>query len=119
MIGRLLTGISVGGEFTAIFTAVDEFLPPMVRGRADIIIDGSWHLGGCFGSIINLAIGDIPQWKYLFAVGLFGLFGLACIRKSIPESPRWLIMKNRKEEAQSIVSGIENSVLNNTFFFNA
>jgi len=55
-----------------------------VRGRADIIIDGSWHLGGCMASIINLAIGEIAEWKYLFAVGLFGLLGLACIRRSIP-----------------------------------
>lgn len=77
-----------------------------MRGRVDIIIDGTWHLGGCLASIINLSIGDTDKWKYLFAVGLIGLFGLAFIRKSIPESPRWLIMKGRNAEAQNIVSGI-------------
>lgn len=41
-IGRFLSGISVGGEYTAIFAAIDEFIPSNFRGRADIIIDGSW-----------------------------------------------------------------------------
>ena len=59
MLGRLLTGISVGGEFTAVFTAIDEFLPPSVRGRADIIIDSSWHLGGALVSILNMVFGQV------------------------------------------------------------
>lgn len=54
-----MTGVSVGGEFTAIFTAVDQFLPPKVRGRTNIIIDGTWHLGGCIAAIINLSIGEV------------------------------------------------------------
>lgn len=35
-------GIGVGGEYTAIFAAVDEMIPPYVRGRVDIIVDGTW-----------------------------------------------------------------------------
>lgn len=54
---RFLTGLSVGGEFTAIFTAVDEFLPPSYRGRVNIGIDGTWHLGGTLASILTLLVG--------------------------------------------------------------
>lgn len=57
-------------------------------------------------SLINLGIGETDKWRYLFAVGLIGLVGLVFIRRNIPESPRWLILKNRKMEAQNIVSGI-------------
>lgn len=117
MVGRLLVGISVGGEFTAIFTAVDEFLPPRVRGRVDIAIDGTWHLGAVIACVLNLAIGEIQQWRLLFLVGFLGIAGLACIRRSVPESPRWLIMKGRHEEALSIVDTIEESVLNGSFFY--
>jgi predicted MFS family arabinose efflux permease len=39
---RFFTGIAVGGEYTAIFAAVDELIPPNVRGRVDIILDGTW-----------------------------------------------------------------------------
>jgi hypothetical protein len=38
-----LSGVSVGGEYTAIFAAVDELIPRNYRGRADIIIDGTWY----------------------------------------------------------------------------
>ena len=40
---RFLTGMAVGGEYTAIFAAVDELIPANVRGRVDIIIDGTWY----------------------------------------------------------------------------
>lgn len=68
-------------------------------------------------SLINLAIGETDKWRSLFAVGLIGLVGLVFIRRNIPESPRWLILKNRKVEAQNIVSGIEHSALNNHCFY--
>jgi hypothetical protein len=38
----LSLGIGVGGEYTAIFAAIDEFIPPKVRGRVDVILDGTW-----------------------------------------------------------------------------
>ena len=33
----------MGGEYTAIFAAIDELIPPRVRGRVDIFIDGTWY----------------------------------------------------------------------------
>jgi MFS family permease len=41
---RFFTGVGVGGEYTAIFTAVDELVPSYVRGRVDIILDGTWYI---------------------------------------------------------------------------
>ena len=35
-------GVGVGGEYTAIFAAIDELIPKHLRGRVDIIIDGTW-----------------------------------------------------------------------------
>ena len=45
LICRFFTGIGVGGEYTAIFAAIDELIPPRVRGRVDIFIDGTWFFG--------------------------------------------------------------------------
>ena len=84
VLGRVLTGVAVGGEFTAIFSAVDEFLPPKVRGRVDIVIDGSWYLGALLGAGINYVVGEFEYWRYLFAVGLLGVLAVSCIRRSIP-----------------------------------
>lgn len=35
--------MGVGGEYTAIFAAIDELIPPRIRGRVDIFIDGTWY----------------------------------------------------------------------------
>ena len=43
--------MGVGGEYTAIFAAIDELVPPKYRGRIDIIIDGTWHFGSFLASI--------------------------------------------------------------------
>lgn len=48
IIFRFITGIGVGGEYTAIFAAIDEFIPPRVRGFTNIVIDGTWHFGILF-----------------------------------------------------------------------
>ena len=111
--GRFLTGISVGGEYTSIFSAIDEFLPPNIRGRVDIGIDGTWHFGGAFAAILNIALGEISEWRVLFGIGYVGIFALICIRRNIPESPRWLLLKGKRREAEKIVYEIEECVFDN------
>ena len=45
-------GIGVGGEYTAIFAAIDELIPAKIRGRVDIIIDGTWFQLFYFFSLV-------------------------------------------------------------------
>lgn len=97
---RFLTGLSVGGEFTAIFTAVDEFLPPKYRGRVNIGIDGTWHLGGTLASLLTMAVGQTTHWRYMFLFGILGILSLFIMRRTVPESPRWLLLKNRTTESE-------------------
>lgn len=102
---------SVGGEYTAIFSAVDEFLPPTYRGRVNIGIDGTWHLGGSAAAVLTLIIGETPYWRELFLVGLIGIVSLFLLRRNVPESPRWLISKQRHREAHKIIDDICETVL--------
>ncbi len=53
---RFMTGVSVGGEYTAIFAAIDEMIPCAYRGRTDLMIDGSWHLGTMMASLLSLLV---------------------------------------------------------------
>src|SRR3984893_14930241 len=49
---RFLTGMGIGGEYSAINSAIDELIPARHRGRADISINGSYWGGAIGGSLL-------------------------------------------------------------------
>jgi len=110
---RFLTGCGIGGEYTAINSAIQELVPARYRGRTDLAINGSFWLGaflGSLGTTILLApgrLGPDTGWRVAFAVGaLLGLIVLV-FRRTLPESPRWLVIHGRLREAQQAVHEVE------------
>jgi MFS family permease len=110
---RLLTGAGIGGEYTAINSAIQELIPARYRGRTDLAINGSFWLGALLGSLVTtvlLAPGRLPPdlgWRCAFGLGaVLGLIVLV-FRGSLPESPRWLVTHGRLSEAERVVREIE------------
>ncbi|HEX4183738.1 MAG TPA: MFS transporter, partial [Caulobacteraceae bacterium] len=110
---RFLTGAGIGGEYAAINSAVQEFIPARYRGRTDLAINGSWWAGGAIGAIgaillLNPRLFAIDVgWRFAFITGgVLGL-GILFLRRYMPESPRWLMTHGRVDEAEAIVAGIE------------
>ena len=110
---RFLTGAGIGGEYTAINSTIQELTPARVRGRVDLAINGSFWIGaaaGAAGSIVLLDPALLPPdlgWRACFGIG--AVLGLAIIgmRVWLPESPRWLMLRGRLDEAEAIVADIE------------
>jgi MFS family permease len=110
---RLLTGAGIGGEYAAINSAIDELIPATHRGRADLIVNGSYWIGAAIGSASTLIILDpaiFPPtlgWRIGFGIGAaLGLL-ILFLRKSIPESPRWLMTHGQGEQSHRIMDAIE------------
>ncbi|MEV3905721.1 MFS transporter [Mycobacterium sp. NPDC050551] len=113
---RFLTGAGIGGEYAAINSAIDELIPARVRGRVDLVINGSYWLGaagGALGALLLLNTDIFPAdigWRIAFGIGaVFGLVVLV-VRRHVPESPRWLFIHGREDEAERIVGDIEAEV---------
>src|ERR1700737_1107857 len=55
---RALTGAGIGGEYAAINSAIDELIPARVRGRVDLMINGSYWIGAAIGSAAVIGLLD-------------------------------------------------------------
>ena len=115
-IARFFTGAGIGGEYAAINSAIDELIPARVRGRVDLIINGSYWLGAAGGALGALILLDTSifapdlGWRLAFVLGAVLGVAILIVRRHVPESPRWLFIHGRDEDAERIVGDIERDV---------
>ena len=113
---RFFTGAGIGGEYSAINSAIDELIPAKVRGRVDLAINGTFWVGAAAGSLASIVLLD-PQyfrpdlgWRLGFGIGALPGLVVIFFRHGVPESPRWLMIRGRKEEAEAVVAEIERAI---------
>ena len=113
---RCLTGAGIGGEYSAVNSTIQEFIPARFRGRTDLAINGSFWIGGAIGAMASLVFLD-PQivpaqygWRAVFFVGSILSIGIIFLRTYIPESPRWLAIHGREREAEQVMGDIEDDM---------
>ena len=117
---RFFTGAGIGGEYAAINSAIDELIPARVRGTVDLIINGSFWLGTAAGALLSLVLLDEAifaadvGWRLAFGLGAILGIGILLVRRYVPESPRWLFIHGRDEEAETLVTDIERQVRDET-----
>ncbi len=116
---RFVTGAGIGGEYSAINSAIDELIPARVRGRVDLIINGSYWVGSIAGSaaaifFLSSVFPTDIGWRITFGLGAVLALSIMLVRRSVPESPRWLFIHGREEEAERIVKSIEHGVVEDT-----
>jgi MFS family permease len=113
---RLLAGAGIGGEYSAINSAIDELVPARLRGRIDLAINGSYWIGVALGAGLTLILLDPARlpiqigWRLVFGLGAILGLAILLVRRDVPESPRWLLMHGYVHEANATMSLIESRI---------
>lgn len=112
---RFVAGLGIGGEYSAINSAIDELIPSHYRGRVDIAINGTYWAGAALGATANLYLlsSAVPTnlgWRIGFFIGPAIGLCVMDLRRHIPESPRWQMTHGYEKEAEATVDDIEHRV---------
>lgn len=111
LIARFLLGYAVGGASVTAPTFISEVAPTEMRGKLTGLNEVAIVIGQlaafAINAIIGYAWGEQPNvWRYMLIVQAIPATSLLIGMWRSPESPRWLISKNRREEALTILKQI-------------
>lgn len=107
---RFLMGIGMGAEFVIGYGFISEFVPPEKRGRSIAIVALASNSAQLISAMVGLLVIPNFGWRWMFVIA--GVMALIVwyLRKSMPESPRWLESVGRNEEAEATMKAIEEEV---------
>ncbi|OKH98459.1 MFS transporter [Streptomyces sp. CB02923] len=117
---RFLAGLGLGAELVLVDTYLAEFLPRAVRGRYIAWAYTFGFLGVPAAAFVGARLVatrelfGVEGWRWLLVAGALGAAFIQLMRVRLPESPRWLAVHGREEEAARIVTDIEERVARET-----
>lgn len=105
LIIRFLMGIAIGGEYSIGMPLMTEFAPARLRGRLLGAALVAWYVGFMVAFIVAHALMDAGvNWRIIIGSSTVIASVLFLARIGLPESPRWLILKGRRDEALAIAN---------------
>jgi len=116
---RFIAAIGVGLEQVTIDTLLPELVPAEARGRAfafnQCVEFAVVPLVALLALLlVPLSPFGVEGWRFVAIIGAAGSLAAWWLRRSVPESPRWLALHGRSEEAEKVMAGLEAKVARDT-----
>ncbi|MBM7646637.1 sugar porter (SP) family MFS transporter [Scopulibacillus daqui] len=103
VISRIILGLAVGGSTALVPVYLAEMAPTHVRGSLGSLNQLMITIGILVAYIINYAFTPIEGWRWMLGLAVVPAIILLIGVAFMPESPRWLIKKNREKEAREVM----------------
>jgi len=102
---RFLGGVGVGASTIAAPAYVSEISPAKDRGRLVALYQFNIVLGILIAFLSNYLLRNVGEnaWRWMIGVEAFPALIYTLLIFTVPKSPRWLISKNRNEEAKKVL----------------
>jgi putative MFS transporter len=125
VLARVVTGMAVGADLSIVNTYIGEVAPRRNRAKWTSVIFVNSALGALLGIWLGLFLttpstpwphglpfaqagpGFDNGWRWMYAVGALLALVAVVLRVELPESPRWLIGQGRVDEADRVVTEME------------
>ncbi len=104
---RCIMGIGLGAEYVVGYGMISEFVPPAQRGRYTALLNLISSSGTFVVSLVSFAVIPWFGWRAMFVIGGVGALWVWWLRRSLPESPRWLEAVGRHDDADTVLQRIE------------
>ncbi|KAF5474364.1 hypothetical protein F2P56_006268 [Juglans regia] len=106
IVGRILAGVGIGFGVMIAPVYIAEISPAVARGSLTSFPEIFINLGILLGYVSNYAFSGLPthiSWRIMLGVGILPSVFIGFSLFVIPESPRWLVVQNRIEEARAVL----------------
>ncbi len=109
---RVVAGFGTGAESAIIAPFLAEFVAGRYRGRFIGSLAGFFSFGFVLAALLGYFV--VPNldagWRWVQVISALPIVMILWWRRSVPESPRWLLNQGRDEEAERVVRGFEEEI---------
>ncbi len=107
---RLVQGVGLGGETPPMHAYINEFAKAEQRARFTLVFQLGFAFGILGASLAGAWVVPTLGWRWMFILGTVPALLTVPLRWMLPESPRWLASRGRFEEADRVLSRIEQTI---------
>lgn len=107
---RFLTGLGLGAEQPVVFTYNSEMMPSAYRGRLNGMTEALWGGGVLTAAAVALLLVPTYGWRAAFFAGVVPALLVWFLRKGIPESPRWYVVRGDYKAAEEHLLQLEQAI---------